>query len=382
MIGGGISGLWLLNTFTQRGYHCLLFEKNALGGEQTLASQGMIHGGIKYALRGFTTPASERIVNMPETWRRCLAGDGILNLKSVRVLSDEYYLFSDGSISSKVTSFFGSRSIRARVSSLPRKALQAPFSNPQFKGWVYRLQDLVLDTTSLLAALQALGNKRTFQCEPRLVCNTRHQVDHLELGGSQKLKAKLYVFAAGAGNAKLLEDAQPGSIQMQRRPLHQVMLASKDLPPVFAHAVSLKSANKPRVTITTHQTKSGTPVWYLGGNLAESGVNRSEVEQIDYAKKELNSLFPWMTLENAQWATYRVDRAEPAQAEKQRPDQPFFKMENNILVCWPTKLTLVPMMAESICANLALPETGIEKTSLPDLPIAEIAPTPWESCFE
>lgn len=383
MLGGGISGLWLLNAFKQRGYSCLLLEKNALGGEQTLASQGMIHGGIKYALGGFTTPASERIANMPETWKNCLAGSGPLDLSAVNVLSDEYYLFSDGSLSSRVTSFFGSRSIRARVSSLPRQQFPAPFSNPQFKGWIYRLQDLVIDTSSLLTGLQDLANQHTFRCEPRLVCNDKNQLEHLELAGGQKLKAKLYLFAAGAGNADLLEQTRIDSIQMQKRPLHQVMLTSKELPPVFAHAVSLKSANKPRLTITTHRTKNGTPVWYLGGNLAESGVNRSDGEQIDFAKKELKSLFPWIAFDNARWASYRIDRAEPAQAERQRPDTPFFKTANNIMVCWPTKLTLVPMMADAICTALTLPVTNSERslTGLPDLPLAAVAAPPWDRLF-
>ncbi len=382
VLGGGISGLWLLNTFKQRGYQCLLLEKNSLGGEQTLAAQGMIHGGIKYALGGFTTPASERIANMPETWRNCLAGSGPLDLKSVNILSDDYFLFSDGSLSSKVTSFFGSRSIRSRISSLPRQQFQEPFSDPQFKGWIYRLQDLVIDTGSLVTELQGMANRHTFRSDLTLVCNEDNQLDHLVLEGGQKLKAKLYVFAAGAGNANLLRAAGIDSIQMQRRPLHQVMLAAADLPPVFAHAVSLKSANKPRVTITTHRTKNGTPIWYLGGNLAETGIDRSEAEQIDFARKEINSLFPWMKIGNAQWATYRIDRAEPAEAERQRPDQPFFRMHNNILVCWPTKLTLVPMMADAICATLTLSKTENQQSTMPDLPMAEIAPAPWETCFD
>ena len=50
IIGGGISGLWLLNSLRNAGYDAVLFEKNALGSQQTFASQGMIHGGIKYAL--------------------------------------------------------------------------------------------------------------------------------------------------------------------------------------------------------------------------------------------------------------------------------------------------------------------------------------------
>ena len=65
ILGGGIAGLWLLNLLAKRGYSVLLIEKEALGSGQTIASQGMIHGGIKYALGGFLSDASETISAMP-----------------------------------------------------------------------------------------------------------------------------------------------------------------------------------------------------------------------------------------------------------------------------------------------------------------------------
>jgi glycerol-3-phosphate dehydrogenase len=52
IIGGGVAGLWALNQLRNRGFSAVLFEQEALGGYQTMASQGMIHGGIKYALGG------------------------------------------------------------------------------------------------------------------------------------------------------------------------------------------------------------------------------------------------------------------------------------------------------------------------------------------
>ena len=46
IIGGGIAGLWMLNRLRAEGYDVMLLEKNQLGAGQTIASQGMIHGGI------------------------------------------------------------------------------------------------------------------------------------------------------------------------------------------------------------------------------------------------------------------------------------------------------------------------------------------------
>ena len=45
IIGAGIAGLWLHRRLNQLGYHALLLEKNQIGNAQTLAAQGIIHGG-------------------------------------------------------------------------------------------------------------------------------------------------------------------------------------------------------------------------------------------------------------------------------------------------------------------------------------------------
>ncbi|MDF1622160.1 MAG: FAD-dependent oxidoreductase, partial [Pseudohongiella nitratireducens] len=52
IVGGGIAGLWLLNRLCLAGYDAILLDKGGLGSGQTLASQGIIHGGLKYALNG------------------------------------------------------------------------------------------------------------------------------------------------------------------------------------------------------------------------------------------------------------------------------------------------------------------------------------------
>ena len=45
VFGGGIAGLWLLNRLRDEGYDAILLEADGLGAAQTLASQGIIHGG-------------------------------------------------------------------------------------------------------------------------------------------------------------------------------------------------------------------------------------------------------------------------------------------------------------------------------------------------
>jgi len=92
IVGAGVAGLWLNARLRRQGFSTVLVENATLGGGQSVKSQGIIHGGAKYALHGALTGASEAIADMPRRWREALAGDGELDLSGVRVLSQAHYL--------------------------------------------------------------------------------------------------------------------------------------------------------------------------------------------------------------------------------------------------------------------------------------------------
>ena len=75
IFGGGGAGLWLLDELVRQGFSALLMEAHGLGSGQTVASQGIIHGGLKYTLSGLLTPSASAIRDMPGVWRACLAGE-------------------------------------------------------------------------------------------------------------------------------------------------------------------------------------------------------------------------------------------------------------------------------------------------------------------
>ena len=162
IIGGGIAGLWALNQLRNLGYSAVLFEREALGSYQTIGSQGMIHGGIKYALSGALSSGSETISGMPATWRECLAGRGAVDLRGCRVLSEQFYLWSDGGLQSRLSSFFASKLLRGRVQHLSARDYPAPLRDRAFRGQVYRLLDLVLDVPSLVATLASRQREAIF----------------------------------------------------------------------------------------------------------------------------------------------------------------------------------------------------------------------------
>ena len=151
-----------------------------------------------------------------------------------------------------------------------------------------------------------------------------------------------------------------------------VLVKGPTLKPLYAHC--LGGGPKPRITVTTHPAANGEWVWYLGGDIAEAdGVAREPAEQIAVAKKELGNLLPWVDLSQAQWATLRVNRAEPAQSGLVRPDNAFLADQGRLLVGWPTKLALAPdfglrQLTDELCAEAGIsPQVVFEAMEIPTM---------------
>ncbi|WP_462381101.1 FAD-dependent oxidoreductase [Pseudomonas sp. Marseille-QA0892] len=377
IVGGGVAGLWLSARLRRAGFATILIETGTLGGGQSIKSQGIIHGGAKYALHGALTGASEAIADMPRRWRESLAGTGELDLTGVRLLSDAHYLWSPGTLAGNLTSFFASKAVRGRVDAVKGKDLPPALQDPRFKGKVYRLSELVLDVPTLigrLAELSAGGLLAAKTITPLMEAGSLVGL----VADDFEIRAQRIVLSAGQGNAQLLSSLGLEQPAQQLRPLHMVMAKGPALKPLYAHC--LGGGPKPRVTITSHPARDGQWVWYLGGDLAESdGVARSPEAQIEAAKKEVAHLLPWIDQSQTHWATLRIDRAEPAQTNLVRPDNAFLADQQRLLVGWPTKLALAPDFSDRVLA--AMERDGIRPgvlDPLPPLPQPQIARPAWE----
>ena len=377
IVGAGVAGLWLNARLRRQGFSTVLVESASLGGGQSLKSQGIIHGGAKYALHGALSGASEAIADMPRRWREALDGKGELDLSGVRLLSDAHYLWSPGTIAGNLTSFFASKAVRGRVDQVKGEQLPPALQHPKFKGKVYRLAELVVDVPSLINRLAELAGDSLLagkQIEPLYEGD---ELVGLRVDGTD-IHAQRIVLSAGGGNADLLKAVGISQPQMQRRPPHMVLVKGPTLKPLYAHC--LGGGTKPRITVTTHPAADGQWVWYLGGDLAEAdGVAREPEAQIAVARKELEALLPWVDLSQAQWATLRVDRAEPAQSGLVRPDNAFLDSQKRLMVGWPTKLALAPDFADRVLSVLS--REGIHPTPQPALanvPKPPIAVPVWD----
>ena len=377
IVGAGVAGLWLNARLRKQGFSTIVVERESLGGGQSVKSQGIIHGGAKYALHGALTGASEAIADMPRRWREALAGDGELDLSGVRILSQAHYLWSPGTLAGNLTSFFASKAVRGRVDQVKGEQLPPALQDPRFKGKVYRLAELVVDVPSLIERLSNLAGDGLLAGQSIEPLFDNNEWVGLRVDG-RDIHAQRIVFSAGAGNAELLAGAGISVPAQQLRPLHMVLVKGPSLKPLYAHC--LGGGPKPRITVTTHPAANGEWVWYLGGDIAEAdGVAREPAEQIAVAQKELSNLLPWVDLSQAQWATLRVNRAEPAQSGLVRPDNAFLSDQGRLLVGWPTKLALAPDFSDRVLQ--ALEQDGIKPghaPALPELPRPPLGQTPWE----
>ncbi|MCB1803002.1 MAG: FAD-dependent oxidoreductase [Gammaproteobacteria bacterium] len=378
IFGAGIAGLWTLARLRKAGYRVALFERAALGGVQSIASQGIIHGGTKYALTGKLTGSAMAIGEMPGIWRDALSGNGEVDLREVHVLARHQLLWTTGSLASGMAGFFAGKVMQSRMQALPRSEYVAPFDRDGFRGSLYRLEEPVLDTLSLIQVLHGqLGD----------ACVLQHGMPAFERADdgwcwlnddSDRVCARRLVLCAGQGNAALLAALGRSGPRMQTRPLHMLMLRG-DLPLVQAHCLG-PSAN-PRLTVTSYAQADGRVVWYLGGQVAEEGVKRDRDAQIAAGRAELDALLPWIHFDDVEWATLPIERAEIATEGGRRPDDAYVGVDDRVLTCWPTKLAFAPRVARLVEQGLeGIQPSAAANAGLPShWPRPPLARLPWDA---
>jgi glycerol-3-phosphate dehydrogenase len=394
IFGGGVAGLWTLARLRALGFACLLVEKDALGAGQTIASQGIIHGGIKYALTGRASRASAAIAGMPAIWEACLAGRGEIDLRSARVLSERQYLWTTSGIGSRLVGAAVGRVVRTPVRRVRAAERPECFAGAGRGVDVYTVEERVLEPRSVVHALaETAGGEGIVRCGAWEVADDAIRLRGVM--GDVLVRPRRVVLCAGEGNAALMEHLHAGTrsngkhgVGQQVRPLHMVM-ARGDLPEVYGHCVGV--ADRPRLTITSQVDAEGRVVWYVGGEVAEAGVDRPAEEQIAAARGEIAACLGWVDLADTQWAAVRVNRAEGtiggAGGKIERPDEPVIVDlggEFGTIVAYPTKLAFSPLLAERVIelvrgtggpaspARKPLGDafTGFERPT--------IAPLPWE----
>lgn len=344
VFGAGVAGMWLFNDLSARGYDVALIESNTLGGVQTLGSQGMIHGGQKYTLTGHVDDVAKNVAQMPGLWQECLTGKGLIDLSCVEVLAPAQVMWPDNKLMAGAASFAAAKSVNAETETLSSEALPDVLKLHNIKTG-YLLSEVVMDTKSLTHALTDKTRDHIHKARLADIVMNDRGIDHvlLEEGGRViSVNAKKYLFACGKGNEGIVDKFGAMEQVTQRRPLRQVMV--KSLPyPLFGHCVT--TSPKPRVTVTSYDDGQGGYIWYLGGGVAEKGVDMDEDEHIAFADKEMRDLFPQLDWDTVLWSSWDVDRAEAYDPQGHLPPGPQIKEYGDAIVVWPSKMTFAPALS-------------------------------------
>lgn len=379
IVGGGIAGLWTANRLWQNGWKVWLLESAALGAAQTLASQGIMHSGVKYGIDGSNREIAQQLKTLPPRWMDCLSGKGELDLSGVKVLSPQQCLWSRDRLVGGFTSSMAGKAMQGEVEDVPKEKWPEMLRANPPSGSLYAVKEAILDIQTVVKGLVQPLKGLTIAGQIQRFHTGENGVSGLEVnvasGMTVKLEASAFVFTAGEGNEQAAEALGFGLEFTQRRPLRMV-LAKGLAQPVYGHCVT--TSPKPRVTITSHPHE-GKWVWYLGGEIAEKGAAMSEVDTLKRAKEEMQSIFPSVNWNEVEWACFAIDRAEPRDPKGQLPPEPRLLTKGNSIIAWPTKLVYAPLLADKVIATIE--SQSIKKgavSSALDLPAPEIGKLPWQ----
>ncbi len=392
LFGGGVSGLFARAALARAGMSTLLVESSALGSGQTIASQGILHRGVKYALSSAANQAAIELARAQVLWEDAMMGDDasprIVDLRSLATLTRTMYLWTKpglfSSLAGSLTGTAAALAMKSGVIKLQSGNFPPPFAGAPAGVHVWQVQETCIDPRSLLTLLAGAHAD-----DPRhRIIRAERTTTAIEIAA--RYNARALVLCAGCGNEALLQESGHNPAHVcQRRPLHMVVVRAAPFD-LFAHCLQ-ELSDKPRLTITTSHASSGERIWYIGGQIAETGIVRDAAAQIHAARAELQACMPWVALpDEASWSTHWVERAEGRTAAGTRPDGPVVHELTTtvqdrtlpLLACWPTKLALAPAMAVKIVTLLSgyAPVTPTASNVPPDehegAPVA-VAEYPW-----
>ena len=378
IFGGGIAGLWTLNLLKARGYtNIALLETNTLGHKQTGLSQGIIHGGIKYALANKITDSTTAIQDMPRIWNSYLNQNGEFKLELEQkqdnndyknlILNNFQYLYTPKSLASGFKKFLYQKMLTSSCDALDKEDYPDFLSSKKFKNTLCKLNEIILNIPNLIQALHnnILEDCFNYQDIIEYSLEEKSNTHNIKIKDKNNqiisIEAKNLILCAGENNKQILDKLKlENPPEMQIRPLHMVWVKDKNLPKLYMHC--MQKTDKPLITISSHpnnnNNNTNNNTWYLGGDIAETGCELSKDAQIKRAQDILSNLFPDLfrklnLQDKSKWGAIHINRAEGLQPNNKRPAGPIINQsENNIITIWPTKLTFAPMISDKIIAQI------------------------------
>jgi aryl-alcohol dehydrogenase-like predicted oxidoreductase/glycine/D-amino acid oxidase-like deaminating enzyme len=355
IIGGGAAGLWTRARLAAAGFRVVLIDRGGLGDGQTVLSQGILHAGLKYAMSATARGAARHAADAQWAWNGALGGRGVPDLSRVPVIARALHMWATPGLLSKATAAGAAAVLKSAARRLDGDELPAAFRGMPSGFAVWEIGERAVDPEALVREL-ADGSLGPLFTDVHNI-TLEHDGGRVVAAacGAARVEARAFVFAAGVGNEQYLRVLGADVAEVsQLRALHMLYAAAAPFE-MFAHCIR-PGSDKPRLSITTSRVGGAADrlVWYVGGDIAETGVARSEAEQIAFARSEFAQCLPWIDVSKLEWRTVRVDRAEGKVAGGGRPDGPVVHVRGNAVFLWPTKLVMAPAAAEMVEHELSL----------------------------
>lgn len=374
IFGAGIAGLWTHAYLKNLGYNSLLLESAAIGGGQSIASQGIIHSGLKFAFAGKISTLAKSISAMPERWRDALTGKDEIDLSQAKIAAPSQLLMIPPGLLGGISKTIAKKTLGKNVRELPAPKWPAEIKASGFGGSVVFMDELVLDIPSVIRALT-----EPYKDSIRAISEKASRTP-LAFLNENGIAAKKILFTAAGSNAEIaVRENHDSGLETQSRPLLMAMMKPAPFR-LYAHLVG--KTEKPVATITTHTDQDGTLIWYIGGLVAERAMTSFPQDSINAAKKAFTAYLPNINISNVEWAVLPISRTEgKSKTGGWMPDTPTLHRAGDVLYGWPTKLTFAPMLADQVLGELKssniLPSKT--KTDWSFLPAAGYAQTPWNA---
>lgn len=373
IFGAGIAGLWTFNRLKSLGYDALLLEKNAIGCGQTIASQGIIHSGLKFSLAGKVNKLAQTISQMPDIWRDALAGNGDVDLRAAHVNANSQHLLIPSGFMGGLTALVTQKALGKHVHTVAKDQWPEELKQSGFKGTCIFMGEPVLDIPSVLRALSA-----PYMNSIRKISDDEAAAP-FEFLKKHNIVTKRVIFTSAKSNLKIAQNNNhTKGLETQHRPLLQGMIKNAPFP-LWAHLVG--NSDKPVASITSHETQDGSLVWYLGGRVAERPKEDDPINVYHDALKAFRDYLPNIDLSAIEWDVLPIDRVEgKSKTDSWMPDTPTIHHTQDALYCWPTKLTFAPMLSDMVLEelqknNIAPSHKTSDFTSLDNVSITQ---TPWD----
>ena len=373
IFGCGIAGLWALNALSSEDYDVTLVENDSLGKGQTIVSQGIIHGGDKYLLpHNFSLASYLGIKDMPERWRKHFRGEKSPDLSRVKISSREcLYWFPNLDYKNRVMKMlmlFGRQFTNTWIKEYQKPDFPEALEKAKI---VLGVQEDVVCVPSLLEELAKKQKIIYANDDPRLIIKYHEKFGEVVIG-DYLFKPKAIIMAAGEGNEELAKKVGIEQKIMQRRPLRHLFLRG-NLPELYCH---IADGQTTMMTITSHDRVGKELVWNIGGDYSKPWLKEPSETFIEKAKAKLGSYFPNIDFDSCSAGLFDVDRAEGLN-NGQRPGDPVVYEHRNVLVVWPTKLTLAPKLSDIIQERIKKILIFSSKKFFIPNNITKIAKTPW-----